>query len=98
MVAKMVAKLIARVETHAQGDKRNHALTFQFIGSADDGSFRDRFVSDERALDFGGSEPMARNVEDVIDSANDPKIAVLISSCSVAGEIAALDFAPVPAS
>ena len=38
---------------------------------------------------------MARNVEDVIDAADDPEIAVLISPRSVAGEIAALDFAPV---
>ena len=38
---------------------------------------------------------MACHIEDVIDTAYDPKIAIFIASRAVAGEIIALKFAPV---
>ena len=94
-VRRWSSELVACVETHSQRHERYHALTFQFVGSADDGRLGHRFMGDERALDFGGSEPMARDVEHVVDATDNPKIAVLVSPRSVTGEIAALDFAPV---
>ena len=83
------------VKPSAQSHKRDHALAFQFVGRADDRRLGNRFVCDQRAFDFGGSQPMARNIEDVIDATNDPEVAILVSPRAVAGEIAALDFAPV---
>src|SRR4051812_5102761 len=52
-------------------------------------------MADERALDFGGADAMAGDVEDVIDAADDPEISVFILPATVAGEIAPLHFGPI---
>ena len=94
-VPKIVLELVAWVETHSQRHERYHALAFQFVGSADDCRLGHRFMGNERALDFGGSEPMTRDVENVVDATDNPKIPILVSPRSITCEIAAFDFAPV---
>ncbi len=47
-------------------------------------------MRDQRALDLGGAEAVAGDVEHVIDAAGDPVIAVLVAAAAVAGEIVAL--------
>ncbi len=43
---------------------------------ANDGGFRDRHMSDERAFDFRRAEAVTGNIDDIIDAAGDPVIAV----------------------
>src|SRR5258708_17609465 len=43
----------------------------------------------QRALDLGGAEPMAGHVDDVVDPAGDPVIAVLVATRAVAREVLA---------
>src|SRR6516165_10552656 len=54
---------------------------------ANDSSFRDVLVSDERALNLGCPHPVARDVDDIIDAPGDPVIPVAIASTAISGEI-----------
>ena len=42
-------------------------------------------MRDKRTLDLRGAEAMAGDVQHVIDSADNPKIAILIASCAITG-------------
>src|SRR5438128_2721243 len=52
-------------------------------------------MRDERALDLGGAEAVAGDVEHVVNAADDPEISVLVAARAVAGEIHAFEIAPV---
>ena len=64
-------------------------------GTADDGGFGDFRMRDQSALDFGRAEAMAGDIDDVVDAADDPKIAVVIAAAAVAGEVAACTSLPI---
>ena len=57
--------------------------------------FGDFFVSDERGLDLHRAETMAADVDDIVDAAHEPVVAVGIHARAVAGEVAAGDVGPV---
>src|SRR5262249_4968700 len=46
-------------------------------------------MRDQRGLDLGGAEPVAGDVDDVVDAASDPVVAVLVAPAAVAGEVLA---------
>src|SRR5262247_345985 len=46
-------------------------------------------MRDQRGLDLSGAEPVAGDVDDVVDAARDPVVAVLVTPAAVAGEILA---------
>src|SRR5438067_4979830 len=52
-------------------------------------------MTDQGAFNFRCTKPVACHIEDVIDTAYDPKIAIFIASRAVAGEIIDLKFDPV---
>src|SRR4030095_8252451 len=52
-------------------------------------------MTDKRAFNFRCAESVPGNVEDVIDSANDPKITIFIAPRAITGEIIAFKFSPV---
>ena len=54
---------------------------------SDNGSFRDLRVGDQRALDLGGAEAMAGDVDHIIDPSGQPVKTVLVPACAVAGKI-----------
>ena len=74
-----------------QSDEGDDALAFDFVGAADDCGFGDCLVGDEGGFDFGGAEAMAGNVENIIETADDPEVAFLITEGSVAGGVFARD-------
>ena len=49
------------------------------VREADHRGLGHRLVRDQRALDLGGAEPVARDVEHVVDAAGDPVVAVLVA-------------------
>ena len=55
---------------------------------ADDRRLGDRLVGDERALDLGGAQPVSRDVDDVVDPAEQPEVAVVVHARAVTGEVA----------
>ncbi len=52
-------------------------------------------VAHEGALDLGGADAVAGDVEHVVDAADDPEVAVLVASRAVAREVDARDDVPV---
>ena len=46
-------------------------------------------MSDQGGLDLGRTEAVARHVEDIVDTASDPDVAVLVAAAAVAGEVLA---------
>ena len=57
------------------------------VREADDRGLGDGLVRDQRALDLGGAQAVARDVEHVVDAAGDPVVAVLVAAAAVAGEV-----------
>ena len=83
------------LDAFLHGDEADDALAFQFIWTTDDGGLGDGRMRNEGAFDFGGAETMTGDVEHVVDAANDPDVAVFVTTCSVASEIPAFEVAPV---
>ena len=84
---QFLAKVFGRLFADHQGDIGIDALTFDVVRIADDSSFRNFRMRNERALDFGGAEPMSGDVDDVVDAAGDPVVAVLVATAAVTREI-----------
>ena len=61
----------------------------------DDRGLGDRRVVDQRGLDLGGGDAVARHVHHVVDAAEQPQVAVVVDLGAVAGEVAALVLRPV---
>ncbi len=55
---------------------------------ADDRGLGDRGVVDERVLDLGGRDVVARDEHDVVDAAEQPEVAVVVALGAVAREVA----------
>lgn len=72
-----------------QADEGMDTLSRNFVSGSDDGSLGDGLVHDEGGFDLGGGEAMSRDVDDVVDTAADPDVAVLVAGGTVAGEIVA---------
>ena len=58
-------------------------------GIADHRRFRDLGMGDEREFDLRRAEPVAGDVDHVVDAAGDPVIAVGVAPAAVAGEVVA---------
>ena len=74
-----------------QGDVAVDALALDVVRVADHRGLGDERVADQGALDLGRAEPVAGDVEHVVDPAGDPVIIVLVAAAAVAGEIFAFD-------
>ena len=78
-----------------QRDEHDQRLALELVGPADRGRLGDRGVRDQRALDLGGADAVAGDVEHVVDAPDDPEVAVLVAARAVAGEVHAGHVAPV---
>src|SRR6266571_5915251 len=52
-------------------------------------------MANQRAFDFRSAETMAGDVQNIIDSADDPKISILIATRAITRKIVPFEFAPV---
>ena len=77
------------------GDEGDDGLPGRGIVRADHGGLGHRRVADQRVLDLGGRDAVARDVHDVVDPAEQPQVAVLVALGAVAGEVAAGEARPV---
>src|SRR5207244_7575886 len=57
--------------------------------------FRNSRVADERTFYFRRAKSVASDVQNVVDPANDPEIAVFIPACAVASQIITFELTPV---
>ena len=70
-----------------EGDEGVDRLSLDVVGDGDDRGLGDMLVGDERAFDLGGADAVARDVDDVVNPAGDPVIAVLVAAAAIAGEV-----------
>src|SRR5258707_6615555 len=84
---QFLAQLVARLFAGHQRDIGINALPFDVMRIADDGRLRHLGMRHQRALDLGGAEPVAGDVDHIVDAAGDPVIAVGIAPAAVAGEV-----------
>ena len=75
--------------------KTTSAWPLSSSGLPDRRGLGDRRVAHERALDLGGADAVAGDVEHVVDAADDPEVAVLVAARAVAGEVHVRDHVPV---
>src|SRR6185369_8912380 len=73
----------------------HHCRTLHIIRTRDHRSLRDRRVRDERALNLRRSESMSAYINNIIDAAHYPKIAVPVAARAVAREIDTFNLRPV---
>ncbi len=66
------------VDAVLQRHEAEDRLPLQLVRRADDGRLGDARVGDQRALDLGGAEAMAGDVQHVVDAPHDPEVAVLV--------------------
>ena len=78
---------IPGLELRRDEDVGEDAGALDVVREADHRRLGDRRVRDQRALDLGGAQPMAGDVEHVVDAAGDPVVAVLVAAAAVAGEV-----------
>src|ERR1700722_15912951 len=71
----------------AQRDVGHDRLAGELVTDRDDRGFGHRRGRDKRRLDLGGGQPVARDVDDVVDPPGDPEVAVLVPAGAVAHEV-----------
>ncbi len=71
------------------------AGAFDRVRQADGGRLGHGRVADQRALDLGGAQAVARDLDHVVDAPDDPEVAVLIALGRVAGGVLAGETAPI---
>lgn len=85
-LAQLVVLLVAVLDRH----ESVNSLASELIVDTDDSRLADGMVLDERGFDFGGRQAVARDVDDVVDAAADPVVALGVAGGAVAGEVVAL--------
>src|SRR5438270_25072 len=95
MFAQFAFQIVGSFHAGFQSNESDYALAFQFVGPPNDrglGNFR---VTYQSALNLGCSKPVSRNIEDIVDPADDPEITILVATRTIAGQIISLVLAPV---
>src|SRR5438105_13308517 len=95
MLALFFLQGIGRRATAFKRDQRDDGRAFQLVWLSDDGCLSHRFMRHQSAFDLGRAETMTGDVDDVVDPAHDPEIAVLISARAIAGKIDSGNLRPV---
>jgi phosphoribosylanthranilate isomerase len=87
MKDEFLAEFVGFSDALLEGDEGIEALAFDVVRHGGDGGFGDFRMADEGAFDLGGADAMTGDVDDVIDAAHEPVIAVFIDATAVAGEV-----------
>ena len=95
MVAQIAVEGVGGFDLGFQCDEGDDGLAFEFVGATDHGGFGDVGVVDESTFDFCGAEPVTGDVEDVVETTDDPEVAVFVALGTVAGEVVSGVFGPV---
>ncbi len=81
--SELVIDLIAILNGHKGID----GLARELIAHPDHGRFCDGVVLDEGGFDFGSGETVTANVDDIVDSASDPVVTLVITARAVPREL-----------
>jgi len=87
---EILAKLIVELVSVLDGDEGVDGLAGQLVVDADDGCFGDCVVLNQGGFDFGGGETVAGDIDDVVDTASDPVVALVVTASSVTSELGSI--------
>ena len=91
MVPQFHLQIVSGLEAAAYRHERCHRLAGQIIGEADHRGLGHCRVLDQATLKLGGAETVPGNVQDVVDSANDPVVAVFVAGHGITGQVDTVD-------
>ena len=89
--AQFFLQLVRRLLPASSVTNADIAWPFQFVGPAHDRGLGHLRMRHQRRLDLHRAEPVAADVDHVVDAAHDPVVAVVVAPGAVAGEIDARD-------
>ena len=87
MVHKLFLQVVALLYSRFQGNKGVDALSLDVMGVSNDGCLCDSRMGDESAFHLSGPDTVAGDVDDVVDSTQEPVISIRILPRPVTGEI-----------
>src|SRR5690606_29632604 len=87
LLHQLPAQRFARLDAFVQGDVGVDALSLDVVREAHDRGLGDAVVADQRALDLGGADAVAADVDHVVHAPGDPPVAVGVAARAVAGEV-----------
>ena len=80
---ELIIDLIALLDSNESID----GLAGKLIADTDDSSFSNGVVLDESSFDFGSGEAMTADVNNVINTASNPVITLVITSSSITSKL-----------
>ena len=86
--AHLLEQLVGGLGVALQGDEGADRLAGVLVVLADHRRLGDVVVGDDRRLDLGGREPVAGDVDDVVDPPDHPEVAVGVAAGGVADQVA----------
>src|SRR6266851_1619282 len=95
VLLQLFAQPVVALAATLAGNEGNHRLTLHLVGPADHRRLGDHRMGDQRAFDLHRPQPVAGNVNYVIDAPHNPKITVLVAAGAIAGEVHAVDLAEI---
>src|ERR1051325_2094928 len=81
------AQRLVRLLIGAQGHIGVDPLPLDVVGITNDRSLGDLWMRDERALDLGGAEAVAGDIDDIVNATGDPVETVSVAARAVTGEV-----------
>ena len=84
---QLVAQRVRLLDAVARDHEDRDLLAPDRVGRADGRGLRDGRVRHERRLHLGRGDAVAGDVDDVVDAAHQPEVAVLVGLRAVAGEV-----------
>ena len=78
-----------------QNDEGHDSLPGGFIGGTHDGGFGHHQVRDQRGLNLGGGQTVARDVHDVIDATQQPDVTVVVVAGAITGKVFVAELVPI---
>ena len=76
-------------------DEHGHGFALDLVGPPHGGGFGHVRMADQGAFDLDRAQPMAGDVQHVVDAAHDPVVAVGVAAGVVAGQVVVRHLAPV---
>lgn len=84
---KVLADLLAGLVTLLERDEGVDSLAGKFIGNTDDGSFSNLGVLNQSSLNFSSGQTVSRDVDNIVNTATDPVVAVLVTTSTITSEL-----------
>jgi hypothetical protein len=87
---QVLAKSVVGLITGLDGNKGSDCLASELIGHTDNSSLGDGVVLDQSGLDLSSGQTVTGNVDNVVDTATDPVVALVVAGSTVASEVVSL--------